>query len=119
MPFFAQIGNIGPFSINSVSWGVQHVVNLPAGGSAGPTQAQVSDIVITKNVDGNSAVLLQASAAGTAFDSASFTTVAYDGTQTTYTLSSVIIASYSISSGDSPTETMDWNCAQMSNSGGS
>ena len=111
----AQIGNIGPFDITSYSWGPQHAaVAASSGSDGGDTQAQSSDMIITKGRDANSNRLFQASAAGTAFDSATIT-VTFDGGRTmVFQFSSVFIASYVIGGGEQGSDSMDWNFAKVS-----
>jgi len=113
--YTAQIGSIGPFDITSYSWGPQHAaVAASSGSDGGDTQAQSSDMVITKNRDANSNLLFQASAAGTGFDSATITVTFDGGRGVVYQFSSVFIASYVLGGGDQGSDIMDWNFAKVS-----
>jgi type VI protein secretion system component Hcp len=110
--YTAQIGGIGPFDILSFSWAPQYA---SAGSTSGNTRAQVSDVVVTKPTDANSAVLAQAAAAGSPFSSATITMNDSSGPKV-FNFSNVVIASFSAGSqsGDSaPMEQMDWNFSQM------
>ena len=107
----AQIGDIGPFDIFSLSWGPQHA---PVVGPDGTTQAHSSDVVILKQTHANSAALFQASAGGTRFDFATITVISESGAVTVYQFSSVFIASYTIGGSSTSTDSMDWNFAPLS-----
>lgn len=110
--YSAQIGDIGPFEILSFSWAPQYA---SAGSTSGNTRAQVSDVVVTKTVDANSATLAQASAAGTPFGSATITMNDSSGPKV-FNFSNVVISSFSASSHSSdtgPIEQIDWNFSQM------
>jgi type VI protein secretion system component Hcp len=110
--YSAQIGNIGPFEIQSFSMGPQYA---SATNTDASTRAQISDVVVSRVVDANSTILAQASSGGTPFDSATITVTDSTGTRV-YKFSNVIIASFATSSQHGnvpPVESMDWNFTQM------
>jgi len=108
----AQIGNIGPFDVLAFSWGIQYAaISDPSN----KTQAQLSDVVITKLADENSAPLYQACANGTPFDSATITMTADGGAVRVYQFNSVFVNSVQQPSAQDPSyETVDWNFGKVS-----
>ena len=117
MPIDVQIDNIGPFSANSMQWGPQHAGSSP---DATPTQAQISDIILTKDSDQYSQTLMQACVMGTSFTAATITLSRVDdstGNRVPYLvlqLSSVMIPKFATSTaGDTPTDSLDLNFSSV------
>jgi len=117
MPISVQLGadfasnGIGPFEATSFQWGPQHASSSP---NPLPTQAQASDVVITKNTDGNSTALMQACVTGTVFDTATLTFTKSDQDSPVpylvLKLSSTVVASISTNvTDDGPSEGVDLN----------
>ena len=104
MPINVQLSDFKPFQADSLSWGTRHA---PSAGLPG-AQAQVSDCVLTKDPDDNSAQLQRYLIEGRRIAKAELT-MRGDESSLRVTLTEVLIAAYSTSTGEKPTETIALN----------
>jgi type VI secretion system secreted protein Hcp len=126
MPVYLKYGNItgevtepahrGWIELSSVQWGVGRGVSSPTGGSAGRESgsSNVSEIVVTKNVDSASTALFRESLSGEGV-SAVVDFVRDDGSvYLRVAMSGTLIASYTLSgSGDDATESLTLNFSKV------
>lgn len=108
--------------LDSVSWGSTQGSRRAAGSGSGPRLGTVGDMVVVKQVDASSPKILEAITNGETFPSIELDLANPDGSQPAkepymqYTLSDVIITSYTLSAGaqgERPTESISFNYAKV------
>lgn len=108
--------------LDSVSWGSSRGSRRAAGTGSVPRLGTVGDVVVVKQVDASSPKILEAITNGETFPTVELDLANPDGSQPAkepflrYTLSDVIITSYTLSAGaqgERPTESISFNYAKV------
>jgi type VI secretion system secreted protein Hcp len=112
------VGHEKEIELHSFQFSITNHVTLSSGGGSGAGMAQFSEIVVTKNMDKSSPLILLKTADGSHITQVDifFVKTTSSGSQTYlhYILQDVIISGYSVSSGgDNPTESISLNFAKI------